>query len=218
MRRWFGLPRAKDPARYQRDAGYRSRAWKVTGVDEPARALAQAQPGRVFAYRFDWDEEPTVFGTDLSALLGAAHGLEIGFVFGHWEFGREGRVLFDAANEPGREALSAMMMSYWAEFAARGDPGRGQGGSLPRWAPWQEDGEKYAVLDTPAGGGVRMATASERLEDVAAAILADPSFTEENERCRALVRLGDWAREQSVEIASAGEGRCAAVVHADAGG
>jgi para-nitrobenzyl esterase len=220
VRRWFGLPRAKDLPRYERDTGYRSRAWKVTGVDDPARALAAAQPGRVFAYRFDWDEEPTVLGSDLSALIGAAHGMEIGFVFGHWQFGREGRVLFDAANEPGREALSAAMMSYWAEFAAHGDPGRGRDGSLPRWAPWQEDGEKYVVLDTPAGGGVRMSTSSERLEDVTAAVLADPSFEDEDERCDVLARLADWAREQSVEtrIASAEDAHCAAVVPADAGG
>ena len=113
-----------------------------------------------------------------------------------------------------------MMMSYWSEFALRGDPGRGRDGSLPRWGAWQEDGEKYVVLDTPAGGGVRMANATERLEDVAASILADPSFEDEAERCAALARLGDWAREQSVEtrLAGAGEPRCAAVVRADAGG
>jgi para-nitrobenzyl esterase len=219
VRRWFGFPRAKDPARYQRDAAYRSRVWKITGVDDPARALAQAQPGRVFAYRFDWDEEPRVFGVDLAALLGAAHGLEIPFVFGHWDFGREGRMLFDAANAPGREALSTMMMSYWAEFAATGDPGRGRDGTLPRWGAWQEDGEKYVVLDTPAGGGVRMATESERLEDVAAALLADPSFEDDAERCRALTRLDEWTSERAaaVSYASAGDGRCAAALGVPAG-
>ena len=112
-------------------------------------ALAQSQPGRVFAYRFDWDEEPRVLWADLGALIGAAHGLEIPFVFGHWELGRTGRVLFDESNRAGREALSAMMMSYWAEFAYSGDPGRGRDGTLPRWAPWQDGGETYAVLDTP---------------------------------------------------------------------
>jgi para-nitrobenzyl esterase len=221
VRRWFGvLPRARDPERYERDAAYRSRSWKVTGVDDPARALVRTQPGRVFAYRFDWDEEPTVFGTDLAALLGAAHGLEIPFVFGHWDMGRESRTLFDASNETGREALSAMMMSYWAEFAAKGDPGRGRDGTLARWEAWQEDGEKYVVFDTPAGGGVRMASATERLADVGAAIADDPSFEDEAERCRALAKLGEWAREQAIEtrFASYGKERCTAVVRAEAGG
>jgi para-nitrobenzyl esterase len=197
VRRWFGLiPQAKDPSAYQRDSAYRSRAWKVTGVDEPARRLAGAQPGQVFAYRFDWDEEPSVLGADLGELIGAAHGMEIPFVFGHWQLGRAGKILFDAENLAGREALAAIMMSYWAEFAWRGDPGRGREGTLPRWTAWQDDGAKYAVLDTPAGGGVRMASESERLTDIAAAILADPSFRDEAERCRALARLGEWTLDQ----------------------
>ena len=212
VRRWFGLiPRAKDPVAYQRDAAYRSRVWKVTGVDDLARRLTGAQPGRVFAYRFDWDEEPSVLGADLAELLGAAHGFEIPFVFGHWELGRAGRILFDAENEPGREALSAQMMSYWAEFAGTGDPGQGRDGSLPRWSAWRSDGDKYAVLDTPAGGGVRMAAESEGLEDIAAAILADPSFEDEAARCRALARLDEWTAERAttVSYAHAGESRCA---------
>jgi len=222
VRRWFGLPRAKDPARYERDAAYRSRVWKITGVDDLASRLAAAQPGRVFAYRFDWDEEPRIWGTDLAALLGAAHGLEIPFVFGHWDLGRESRIGYIAENAAGREALSAAMMSYWAEFAATGDPGRGQGGAQPLWGAWRDEGEKYAVLDTPAGGGVRMSGKSERLEDVAAAILADPSYADDAERCRALARLDEWTEErrESVSHASAGGARCTAVpvVPARAGG
>ena len=212
VRRWFGVPQARDALAYDRDAGYRSRAWKVSGVDDPARALARSQPGRVFAYRFDWDEEPRVFWADLGALLGAAHGLEIPFVFGHWQLGPTGRFLFDEANRPGREALSAMMMSYWAEFAQSGDPGRGRDGTLPRWAPWQDDGEKYAVLDTPAGGGVRMATESESFEDLSAAILVDESFESEEERCAALASLTTWTSERfgDAQYRAAGGGRCAA--------
>jgi para-nitrobenzyl esterase len=195
--RWFGLvPQARDPVAYQRDTAYRSRAWKVTGVDDPARRLAGAQPGQVFAYRFDWDEEPSVLWADLGELLGAAHGLEIPFVFGHWQLAGAGKLLFDADSLAGREALAASMMSYWAEFAWSGDPGRGRDGTLLRWTAWQDDGEKYAVLDTPAGGGVRMASESERLPDIAAAILADPTFRDEAERCRALAHLGEWTLDQ----------------------
>jgi para-nitrobenzyl esterase len=214
VRRWFGVvPQARDAVAYHRDAGYRSRAWKVSGVDDPARALARTQPGRVFAYRFDWDEEPRVLWADLGELLGAAHGLEIPFVFGHWELGRTGRILFDESNRPGREALSAMMMSYWAEFARSGDPGRGRDGTLPRWAPWQDDGETYAVLDTPAGGGMRMATGSEGLDELAAAILADASFESERERCAALASLTTWTSERfgAAQYRAAGGGRCKAL-------
>jgi hypothetical protein len=78
------------------------------------------------------------------------------------------------------------------------------------------------VLDTPAGGGVRMARTSERLEDIAGAILADPSFADEAERCRALARLDEWTSERAAEVsyAHAADGRCAdtAVVPSHAGG
>ena len=215
VRHWFWLiPQARDPEAYRRDTGYRSRAWKVTGVDDPARRLVGAHPGQVFAYRFDWDEEPSVLGANLGELIGAAHGLEIPFVFGHWRLGRAGEILFDDENLAGREALAAVMMSYWAEFAWHGDPGRGRDGTLPRWTAWQDDGEKYLVLDTPAGGGVRMARESERLPDIAAAILADPSFRDEAERCRALARLGEWTLDQPPheDYASSANGVCSETV------
>jgi para-nitrobenzyl esterase len=136
-------------------------------------------------------------------------------VFGHWQLASAGRFLFDSDNLTAREALAAIMMSYWAEFAWRGDPGRGRDGTLPRWTAWQDDGAKYAVLDTPAGGGVRMASESERLTDIAAAILADPSFRDDAERCRALARLGEWTLDQPphTDYAATANGACASFAH-----
>ncbi len=78
VRRWFGLlPRLRDPAAYDASAEYQSRMWKAIGADEPAAALAATQSEPVFVYRFDWDEEPTMLGADLSRMLGAAHAFEI---------------------------------------------------------------------------------------------------------------------------------------------
>ena len=71
------IPRLRDAATYQLDAEYLARLWKATGADEPAAALSASQREPVFVYRFDWDEEPTILGTDLPQMLGAAHGFEI---------------------------------------------------------------------------------------------------------------------------------------------
>ena len=49
--------------------------------------MRSTQPD-VFVYRFDWDEEPKLLGADLQPMLGAAHGFEIPFVFGHLDLGR----------------------------------------------------------------------------------------------------------------------------------
>lgn len=127
----FGfLPRLRDPERYDRSAAYGSLGWRYSGVDHLARILRDAQGDSVYAYRFDWDEEGSIMGYDLSRAMGAAHGLEIGFVFG----GFEGSAsvlggIYDEDRLPQRDALSASMMSYWAEFAHTGNPGRGRDGT-----------------------------------------------------------------------------------------
>jgi para-nitrobenzyl esterase len=190
----FRFPR--DRARYERDAAYGSRAWKAAGADEPAAALAAA--GRpAFVYRFDWDELPTVLGMDLARLLGAAHGFEIPFVFGHFELGRLGGRLFPDETEASRQALSAQLRSYWAQLAYAGEPGRGRRGDLPAWPAFAEGGGtggRFLVIDTPEGGGLRVGAETESGPALAREILADASFASDAERCGA---LGDVARRSS---------------------
>ncbi len=146
----------RDPAAYEREAEYRSRLWRANGVDRPARALASAGTP-VYAYRWDWREEGRRFGVvDASRLLGAAHGLEIPFVFGSFDSAPGHELLFTAANRPGRIELSNAMMSYWAEFARHGRPGRGRDGALAEWPAWSAAATPaYLVFDTAAHGGIR---------------------------------------------------------------
>ncbi|MFI5366418.1 MAG: carboxylesterase/lipase family protein [Candidatus Binatia bacterium] len=93
------VPRLRNEARYNLSAEYMSKLWKAAGADEPAAAMRTTQD-TVFVYRFDWDEEPHVLGADLSIMLGAAHGLEIPFVFGHFDLGRQANVLFSRTMNP----------------------------------------------------------------------------------------------------------------------
>ncbi len=189
----FGfLPRLKDPAAYDRAASYASEGWRYGGVDSLARLLHVAQGDTVFAYRFDWDEEDTILGYDLSQALGAAHGLEIGFVFGG--FGGTASALgniYDEDRLPQRDALSASMMSYWTEFAYSGDPGHGRDGAEVEWTPWTNapDAPRTIVFDTPRDGGVRMTSEEVTLAGMKARLLADASFDEQRELCRTYVSL-----------------------------
>ena len=172
VRRWLGfLPRLVDDTQYDPLAESLSRMWKATGVDEVAEAMVASGARDVFTYRFDWDEEPTILGADLSRMLGASHGFEVPFVFGHFDLSREGNRLFTAANEPGRRELAAAMMSYWAAFARTGDPGRGDG-KRPEWPRWGATHE-YLVLDTPAGGGITRASGVSTRESVLQSIEQD---------------------------------------------
>lgn len=196
-RLWF-LPRFVDEPSYLATADAMSRQWKATGADAPARAMqASAGPGGppVFVYRFDWDEEPIVLGADLSKMLGAAHGFEIPFVFGHFDLGRAGNVVFDERGREEREALSRAMRSYWAQFARTGDPGRGGRGDLPAWTPWQPDGpSKTLVLDTPASGGIHMTPIEETMPAIVAAVEDDPRVPTPQARCAVFAEMTRWGR------------------------
>jgi para-nitrobenzyl esterase len=202
---WF-LRYVRDGARYDRDAEYGSRGWKATGADEPATALAKAGGAPAFVYRFDWDELPSILGMDLARLLGAAHGFEIPFVFGHFELGRLGAGLFREDTEASRQALSAQLRSYWSEFAHTGKPGRGRSGELPEWPAWSGAGGPTMVLDTPAGGGLRAEAVVESGPALAAAIRADARFADGADRCLALGRLARRSETWTVESYAAEPG------------
>jgi para-nitrobenzyl esterase len=108
--------------------------------------------------------------------------------------GGTGNVVYDQANQGGREALSGEMMSYWASFARSGDPGRGARGELPAWDAWngRPQGHKFMILDTEAGGGLRMGSEPVTVESVLASVESDPRLTSQRDRCRVYRELAAW--------------------------
>jgi para-nitrobenzyl esterase len=162
----------------------------------------------VYAYRFDWDEEGSVMGYDLSKSLGAAHGLEIAFVFG--SFDRASRLLGDIYPEsPGRDALSASMTSYWTEFAISGNPGTGRDGAEVPWLAWGTDSKRSLLLDTPEGGGIRMTDEEVTAAAIKAQLAADTGITDSEERCRLYVTTFGWTDIDRAEYRSFGPDGCA---------
>jgi len=196
VKRWFGLvPRLRDRDRYDATAAAVSSMWKANGADGPAAALVTAGAPGVFVYRWDWDEEPTILGADLGVMLGAGHGLEIPFVFGHYELGPEGNAIFSDDNLAGREELSDRMISYWSQFAATGRPGRGRDGTLVDWDPWNPapKAPKFMVLDTEAGGGLRMSNEVVTPAAVLARVGTDPRLHTQRQRCEVYRELTRWS-------------------------
>lgn len=159
VRKVGGIPVGlRDGEGYDREARYRALLWKADGVDAVASALAGGGAA-AWAYRWDWDEQGKAYGVvDLSRIIGAAHGLEIPFVFGHFDLGARSELLYNADNEGPRLELSRRMMGYWAEFARTGRPGNGGQPDSPEWLPWRDDAgaARLMVFDTTAGGGLRM--------------------------------------------------------------
>jgi para-nitrobenzyl esterase len=180
------LPRLKDEDSYLRNVKYGALSWKERGVDSLAGFMTAAGNPNVYAYRFDWDEEPSVMGYDLSKALGAAHGLEIAFVFGR--FDGAALTLGDIyGDSPGRDALSDSMMSYWTEFAVSGDPGTGRDGEEVPWLAWGVDGQRSILLDTAEDGGIRMMDEEVTIANIKAELAADGSISDPKERCRLYV-------------------------------
>jgi para-nitrobenzyl esterase len=207
VRLWFRvLPSVRDEERYQRDAEYQALAWKLNGADDPARWMRSVQGPSVFAYRFDWDELDRFLWVDWSFVIGAGHAVEIPFVFGDFDIPLL-RSLFAEDDLATRRRLSDAMMSYWAEFAANGAPGRGRGGELPLWKPWEEsapDAERFLVLDSEAGGGIRMSADAITSTELVSRVLADARFADAGERCAFLGRLRGWRPLPAADIARAG--------------
>jgi len=185
------FPQIIDQEAYNRQSSYISKQWKAIGVDEPARVLHQTQGDNVFAYRFDWDEAPSGWPVDFQGLLGAAHGVEIDFVFGEFEAGFFPRVFYNDENALARNKLSESMMEYWAEFAYRGNPAKGVSGNNNLWQPWGSADGDFVVLDTREGGDIRMSGESLGNSEIKSLLVADGNIKSQEELCRLYVFLFD---------------------------
>jgi para-nitrobenzyl esterase len=193
-RRLGFLPYALDWTRYDRDAEYQSKTWRLNAVDAPAPVIRAVQGPSVWAYRFDWDDLPRRPWLDLAHLVGAAHALDVPFVFGTFDMDYL-PIPFDGGDIAERDALSAQMRSYWAQFAYTGDPGRGRDGALPQWSAWDDSGPdstRLMIFDTASDGGSRMSSEVLTSAGLSAQLVADPRYADAAERCAALAELQSW--------------------------
>ena len=211
VKSYFGaIFRIKDKNRYERDVAYLTNAWKLRGVDRAATSIKQSQGSDVFAYRFDWDEEPNLIVSDFSEILGAAHGFEIPFVFGNFDLGSFLANLMISSNDEGRIELSSAMMSYWAEFAYNGDPGTGREGQFPHWKSWNngKGQDKMILFDTAEGGGIRMSPDNVTFNKLVSQLEMDNSFKTQREKCEMFVRMFhgrfEWDQETYFKLAGKG--------------
>lgn len=208
----FGMPSGFSNERmYDVEGEYGGLIWRAMGADEPISAMRKAQGPSVWAYRFDWDEEPSVLGLDMSKLIGAGHAVEMLFVFGLTDLGFANRFVFDDA--PSAERLSEAMRSYWANFAHTLEPGTGQGGDLPEWGAWslKSSGAKYIIFDSDRDGGIEFGTDQIDQNDVFARAAKDPRLLNDEERCRIYRNFAQWSESLTVDgYKEIGEGMCAA--------
>ena len=147
----------RDEVYYQVYSKYMSMSWKIGGADDPANILKNKNTSKVYSYRFDWDEEPTFVWIDYAKYLGAAHGLEIPFIFD--SINRENllsNIIYDDANVVSDQLLADQMGKYWVNFAYSGNPNKGPYSKLVEWRDWSKNTEQYIIFDSSNDQGISM--------------------------------------------------------------
>jgi len=102
-------------------------------------AEAVSEYGPVYYYRFDYDQHLAPH------MVGAAHGVEIPFIFGNLDKPPARWLLTKRQTKKATE-LSDMMMEYWSNFARTGDP---NAEDLPEWPTYDKEGRQRMYLDLP---------------------------------------------------------------------
>ena len=187
----FGkLPLLHNRADYITESHYLSQAWRSLHVEAPADALLAGGHRDVWTYRFDWDEAPALPFVRPDILLGAAHGMEMAFAF------RDTSGEFDIFkvntpfNRDGRHALARMMGDAWTSFARVGAPALQTGTVWPRRT--LEPGPDTLLLDSPAGGGGRMAAIRQGIAALKQELLESGEIASGLSRCRIYARVFLW--------------------------
>jgi para-nitrobenzyl esterase len=193
---------------------YSSDSWKERAADTPARQLVASGYKKAFVYRFDWDDLPVIQGVDYGILAGAAHALEILFLFpaAFDNFIIKNVVIRDSYD--GAKKLSNQMLSYWAQFAYTGDPGKGRSNDLPQWKAWSDE-EKYLILDSDEDQGLVMVDNEVTVNSIYNELTNDQRFTQE-EKCQSLFAMSYSGDEFPIELFdSYSDGYCLTLDYSD---
>ena len=185
---------AKDPFYYDILSDYQSLAWRTNGLDTPADLVADSGQNDVYAYRFDWDEEPKILGMDFSFLLGAAHAFEIPFIMGDFDLGNQTYLIYGKKKIKERDILSKTMMQYWSEFARSGNPNKGSKKNQTLWKKWKSiDGNtNLMILDTISSGGSKIENSHVPIKNLVEVFDQDPRSKKISDKCAFLNTAFSW--------------------------
>jgi para-nitrobenzyl esterase len=110
------------------------RTFRIPAIRLAEAATAQRSPA--WMYRFDW--KTPVFG----GKLGAAHALEIPFVFDNLNT-KDSQMFTGTGAE--RQAIADAMQRAWIAFAQRGDPNHS---GIPAWPSYDTSDRATMRFDT----------------------------------------------------------------------
>ena len=145
----FGVPKVvlNDKDAFNLFNSYRSRAWKIRGVDGPLRSLYISGNKDLYAYRYDWDDHRRFIIADFKELIGAAHATEIPLLTGNTKLvGDYGFLIYPKG--PSKRFTSKNMMQFWTNFAKNGEPGFSTNGlEWKKYNGLKNASSNYMILD-----------------------------------------------------------------------
>ena len=204
----LGVPKVKltDKNAFNLFNSYRSKAWKIRGVDEPLRSLYKAGNKDLYAYRYDWDDHRRFFIADFRELIGAAHATEIPLLTGNNKLvGDYGFLIYPRG--PSKKFTSKNMMKFWTNFAKTGIPGVSSNGV--EWAQYDASSNKksnYMVLDRRSNLGMQSDNLS--FSSLVANLYKEDALTK-LEKCVVLLQMLTYVGDDLYDVyASEYPGRC----------
>ena len=196
--------RIKNPALYAFWVDMRSRGWKLGAVDDPLSGMREAGYTDLYAYRYDWDEQPDNYFVPFSEILGAAHASEIAFIMGAPMYGAIGHYMYP--NTDSAAEMTEIMMTAWAAFARDGAPRLPDGRDWPRYDPVTPS---FMRLDV--GGQLGLSDDVPGRDELLSRVAGSDAVSE-LERCLLVWELLTAVGVPSYDVYGAWEdGRCATV-------
>ena len=142
----LGIPRIKivNEDAFEAFNYYRSSAWQLRGVKEPLDSLSEYGYKSLYAYRYDWDDHRRWPVADFKKIIGAAHATEIPLIAGNNKLvGDYGFLIYPKGFS--KSYTSKNMMSFWANFARTGKPGKSSNGVS--WDKYAKSSNNFIILD-----------------------------------------------------------------------
>ena len=199
----LGIPKVilTDEEAFEAFNYYRSKAWKIRGVDDPLQNLSKAGNNELYSYRFDWDDHRRYIAGDFKKLIGAAHATEIPLLAGNYKL-VGGFPLSTLIYPPSssKRYVSKNMMMFWANFAKFGFPGSST--NSINWEPYDADSTSPEFLILDEKNNLKMTSSSDSFKSLSEELFIDTRVNN-IEKCVILLQMftfvGDDLYDQNIK-------------------
>ncbi len=185
----LGIPKIvlSDEEAFEAFNYYRSKAWKIRGVDIPLKNISSAGKNSLYSYRFDWDDHRRLIIADFKKLIGAAHATEIPLLAGNSDLiGGPPLSNFIYPKSLSKFYTSKNMIKLWSNFAKNGYPGSSSNGVVWEKFNIKDDNANFLIIDKRRN--LKMSNETYNFKDLSLELFSDERLTN-REKCVVLLQM-----------------------------